>query len=150
MTHTATGREIDRQIAERLGWRSEQYTAESYMHHPSDVGKTYWRLWKGDKITDWYRTFEFEVWQNPEILNWSTDLNAAMSLVRTAQPCYFELSYSPDRFNWRAMFTPVGRMDEMKFADAREPAEAICRAWLAYTAATSPAGAGETPAGRGE
>lgn len=130
---TATDtREIDRQIAERLGWRfeySKYLTAGAYkLYNPHGMEQGHQSSW------GWTTTFLMDEYKKV-VPRYETDLNAAMSLVRTVQPCYFELSYSPDRFNWRAEFTPISRMDSIVFADAREPAEAICRAYLAYTAA---------------
>lgn len=137
-------RTIDRQIAERLGWRfeyPEYMAAGGYklfdLHGMEQGHQTSWG-WTTTFLKDEYKKV---------VPRYDTDLNAAMSLVRAAQPCYFELSYSPDRMNWRAEFTPLSRMDRIEFADARTPAEAICLAYLAYTAAPRP-GDGD-PAGGG-
>lgn len=104
-------RDLDRTIAERLGYRQNG------------------DLWEYDTPHGFPAVVE-------GFPHYSTDLNAALSLVDAAQPAYFTLSYSPDRMNWRAEFTFDYR--RFAFADAREPAEAVCRAWLEWQDTPAP------------
>lgn len=124
-------RDLDRAIAERLGWRN----LEPY---------TYW-------AEDYFDAYQVATLRGVDpdgregqlLPFWSDELDAALSLVSAAQPCYFELSYSPDRMNWRAEFAPVDNPTEYNLCHAQTPAEAICLAWLAYTATQATRAAGE-------
>lgn len=126
-------RELDRRVARQLGLQPRIMQEGEYDRLTGD----------GFAVTGWVLIYDCDELAYEQLEYFSRDMREAMRLVDKSQPCYFELSYSPDRMNWRAEFTPISRMDRMEFADAREPAEAICRAWLAYTATPKPPAAGE-------
>lgn len=60
--------------------------------------------------------------------HFTTNVNCALQLA-TEYAFHFSLSFSPDRMNWRAEFSLETLSN---FADARDPAIAICIAWLKW------------------
>lgn len=123
MVSTFDSRELDRTIAKRLGMTPRIMQESEYDRLNGD----------GFAVTGWVLIYDCDELAYEQLEYFSRDMREAIRLVDKVQPVYFELSYSPDRMNWRAEFTPISRMNEMHFADARDPAEAICRAWLTYT-----------------
>ena len=73
--------------------------------------------------------------------NYDTNLNAAMALVDSIQPCFFELKYSLETLDWCAEIADGGWHNLSRGCEDT-PALAICRAYLAYTTA-APAADGE-------
>ena len=74
-----------------------------------------------------------DIWQN-YTPRFTKNVDDAIWLTKQIQPVYFQLSYSPDRMNWRAEFAFDYRNDI--FVDAKEPAEAISLAFMEWHAST--------------
>ena len=113
---------LDRCIAHAIGYHI--YTGETH-------GKFYAERW--NPVDKWERTFwstEFSdflgsAW-HIAMPRYSLYVDSALKLV-DQQPDFFELTYSPDRLNWRAGFG-YGVVSVV----ARTSALAVCLAWLEY------------------
>lgn len=135
-------RDLDRAIAERLGWRSEQ-TIHGYR----------WRIrdnkWGSPDNYAHDPDLVFNYLYDREIIpHYTEDMTAAMTLVTDAQPTYFSLDYSPDRMDWRAEFWFDYR-EAVIWRDRTSPAMAICLAWLEFATPAPPAADADPVASRG-
>lgn len=115
--HTDAGREMDRQIAEMLGWHSFE---------PADIDGD-------DEILG--------VTPDPYVLivpHYSTDLNAALGLLAENGVTWELKGLAPAMITCDIWLHGWHKAHEM----GNTPALAICRAWLAYQRAGQPGGEG--------
>lgn len=109
------GRELDRLIAERLGWTetSEHYLDPNVLvgKHPKETGHAWFPL---------------------AVPRYSTDLNAAMALLPTADGDIWSLHYGHYGDPYTVAISRIKVAAPEYLGDANTPALAICRAWLAW------------------
>lgn len=105
------GRDLDRRIAERLGWTHIEST-EYWLDDPHDTSLV--QAWRGIPPRSTGEAL---------VPCYSTDLNAAITLIPSDQQ--FELSNGLEP-EWEAL---IGWGYD---GGADTPALAVCRAWLAY------------------
>lgn len=126
-TPPETGRQLDRAIAEALGWRNLEpfsYWAEDY-----DVGPYGVHTLRG-----------FDADGHERLLpNWQDDLNAAIRLIKELPNDWnFELTWNAHAGTWTAII--IKYVSEKKYIYTEyAAAEAIALAWLAYAATRAPA-----------
>lgn len=116
----SAGLEMDRVIARLLGESPRIMQEGGYDQLTGD----------GFAVAGWVEIYDGDELAYEQIPYRSRDLNLAILLRNTIPSAFFTLSFSPDRMNWRAEFSSDQR--QSVFADASEPALAICLAWLEW------------------
>lgn len=123
------GRELDRLIAERLGYRAVERTWRWYLLSHDVLETSLDEMLKRGWHIRSYPT-ETEAW-NIDVSRYSTDLNAAIALLPT-DGYTWSLHYSNYDDPYTAVISGVKVDSPEYFGDASTPALAICRAWLAW------------------
>lgn len=113
------GRELDRLIAERLGWTRFDTMPTVLVEHDNHIDIETLMGWKND--------FYYLV-----VPHYSTDLNAAMTLLPTADGDIWSLHYGDYGDPYTVAISRIKVAAPEYLGDANTPALAICRAWLAW------------------
>lgn len=131
-------RQIDRQIAEMLGWRIEEYGENFYkqkLYHvwtPEGKQVGYWTL--GER-SEWTHAIpDLTVFSDhvmPKMFPYySTDLNAALSLIIGKPGLHWKLE-GGELGCYIVRIYQIGVADVHEY-DTPEPALALCKAWLVF------------------
>jgi hypothetical protein len=124
------GRDLDRAIAERLGWRVENFNPRPNGIMIKTINS--WMLLPPGKDADWWirdphagYVSERDAWAHSQA--YSTDLNAAMTLLDTAPQ--WGVTRTFEHFD---CYIAPGNGVLNYYGRAETPALAVCRAWIRW------------------